>query len=469
MKNFKNFSLNKNNIAVTSLALGLALMPCAQVWAQEATPPLATQAAAPSATGSLTLSAALSEAEDGSPEIKRLKAVAERESWSKTQAMAGYIPHLSANYDHFMEAKYMREEVNLNGQLIDFPAAFPQDNLTLDLSWTVFDGFKTYNSYRAAELNSDAANLDLNRARFKLDRQLRTLYYQALAAQKLAEVAAQNVKTLESHLNIARLTEKSGYGTRFDVLRIQASLEEARAEEDAAQNNVVIARSALSEAMGYETADERPLQGDLPVLQEKDIAHELNVAMDKRDDLQADMRREEAAGRMSTAAKGAWSPTVSLFAEEQYYRFGTFDPDIGSNGQYKNDYSVGFRLHWDIFDGGNTLASQKMASARYQEAAAELHKSLAHVPHEIETWKRTFNYNAALYRARLRALDESQESVRLATAGVKAGSRTHTEALDAELDLFRARGGVIRAQADAINALGNLELAVGYPLWAQNP
>lgn len=459
MKTLKEISQNKKVLGLLAAAVILSMMTTKKAQAQAQAP----------ATGTLTLPSAIAEAEDNNPELKRLKAVAERISWTKLDAMSGHLPHLSANYDHFMEAKYMRETVILNGSPIDFPAGFPQDNLTLDVSWTLFDGFQSYNKYKAAELNSQAADLDVSRARFKLDRELRSLYYQALAAQKLAEVAAQNVKTLESHLSTVRLTERSGYGTRFDVLRIQASLEEARAEQDAAQNNVVVARSALSEGMGYEVADERPLQGTLPVLQENDIGHELTLALEKRDDLQADMRREEASSKMSFAAKGTWSPTVSLFAEDQFYKFGTFDPDIGSNGTYQNDYSFGIRLHWDIFDGGSSIAKQKIASAQYQEAQAELHKTLAHVPKEIETWKRTFTYNAALYRARMRALDESQESVRLATAGVKAGSRTHTEALDAELDLFRARGGVIRAQADAINALGNLELAVGHPLWTQNP
>jgi outer membrane protein TolC len=54
--------------------------------------------------------------------------------------------------------------------------------------------------------------------------------------------------------------------------------------------------------------------------------------------------------------------------------------------------------------------------------------------------------------------------VRLATLGLKAGTRTHTEVLDAELELFRARAGVIKAQADAMEAFINLELSLGEPL-----
>ena len=96
---------------------------------------------------------------------------------------------------------------------------------------------------------------------------------------------------------------------------------------------------------------------------------------------------------------------------------------------------------------------------------AETAKTLARLPREIDTWRRKFNYSVSLYKARLRAVAQFQESVRLAGIGLKAGTRTHTEMLDAELDLFRARGGLVRAQADAIEALGKLELASGRTLW----
>ena len=86
------------------------------------------------------------------------------------------------------------------------------------------------------------------------------------------------------------------------------------------------------------------------------------------------------------------------------------------------------------------------------------------MPKDIDTWKRKFTYNVALYRARLRALSEFQESVRLAEIGVKAGSRTHAEMLDAELDLFRARGGLVKAQAEVLEALSHLELALGHKI-----
>ena len=43
----------------------------------------------------------------------------------------------------------------------------------------------------------------------------------------------------------------------------------------------------------------------------------------------------------------------------------------------------------------------------------------------------------------------------------RAGTRTSSETLDAELDLFRARAGVVNAQVNASEAQIRLELALG--------
>lgn len=413
----------------------------------------------------LTLSQAISEAKDNSPELHQAKAKAERLSWAKFDALSTYLPHISAGYDHYFESHYMRQSVVFGGSAVDFPAAYPQDTLNISAEITLFDGLGGIQRFRSARLNAEAADLDLKHASSKLEQAVRNAYYQALASQKLSEVAEQNVKTLENHLSRAKITQRAGYGTSFDVMRIEATLEEARAEKEAAENNVHITRDALSELLGRRDTDERPLKGELPVFNANDIPKDIAIEIENRDDVQAQFKRDSAAEKQAMAAHAFWFPSLSVFADEQYYKFGNFDPAILQNDHYQHDWAVGLRLKWNLFDGGHSYAQQREAVAAADEARAETAKTLARLPREIDTWRRKFNYSVSLYKARLRAVAQFQESVRLAGIGLKAGTRTHTEMLDAELDLFRARGGLVRAQADAIEALGKLELASGRTLW----
>lgn len=413
----------------------------------------------------LTLSDAISEAKNNSPDLRMLQAKADRLSWAKFDALSTYLPHISASYEHYFDSHYMREGVIFGGQVVNMPAAYPQNTFNIDAEITLFDGLGGIKRFQSARLNAEAADLDLKHASTRLEQAVRNAYYQALASQKLAEVAEQNVKTLENHLSRAKITEKAGYGTGFDVMRIEATLEEARAEKEAAENNVHITRDSLTELLGKKEADDRPLKGELPVFNSNDISKNIAIEIENRDDVQAQLKRDAASEKAATAAHAFWFPSLSVFADEQYYQFGNFDPLIQPNDNYQHDWAVGLRLKWNLFDGGHSYAQQREAVAAAAEARAQTEKVLTQLPREIDTWKRKFDYSVSLYKARLRAVTQFQESVRLAGIGLRAGTRTHTEMLDAELDLFRARGGLVRAQADAIEALGKLELASGHTLW----
>jgi outer membrane protein TolC len=281
-----------------------------------------------------------------------------------------------------------------------------------------------------------------------------------LAAQALLEVANQNIFTLEQHLSIANVSQRSGISTRFNVLRIEALLEEARSEKILAEDNAVLARKNLFLAMGTKD-DNRALQGLLPVPHSEVMPAGLNPAFRERDDIKAQLDRESAAQKAGQAAGAFWWPKLLLYVDDEYYKYKAFDPVIIETPDFKLAYTVGVRLTWNLFDGGASLARQQEAGYRAEEAAQASRALLLRAAEDFEMWKRRFIYNTGLYRARLRTEEKSQESVRLATLGLKAGTNTNSEVLDAELDLFRSRAGIVRAQMDAAEAQINLELATG--------
>lgn len=408
----------------------------------------------------LSLNNAIKQALDQSPKIQSLQQAAESASWKKLEALSGHLPHISIEADQYLEAKYERMNVEFNGATINFPAAYPQSVINFDVSLTLFDGLGTINAYRAAGMSAEAADFDLKQAKFQLEEEIKKLFYHALGAKLLSEVALQNIVTLEQHLAIAKASNRTGYTTSFEVLRIEAQLEEARAEQLLADDNVSIARDELSKAMGLE-GDPRPLVGQLPVPIAQTFKINGTKAFEDRYDVKALVQREKASDRQSAASAAFWMPKISIFGEEQFFKFGNFDPVILPDANFENAYSLGLRLTWNLFDGGASIARQQEAIANSKQAAAATRAVVLQIPSEVRKWEKRYQYNSALYRARLTTISKSQESVRLATIGVKAGVRTHTEVLDAELDLFRARAGAVQAQIDASDAKINLEQALG--------
>jgi outer membrane protein len=411
----------------------------------------------------LSLSRAVEEALAQSPEVLGTQADRDAASWKKLEMLAAHLPHLSANAEHFFSAKYSNLNVLFGGSKVVFPSAFPQTTLTLDASLLIFDGFSSVNRYRAAVLETEAAELRLARARFVVGAEVRVKYYQALASQTLLGVAGQNIKSLQEHLELAQAMDRSGYSTRFDVLRVQAQLEEAQAERLLAIDNAALARRALARVMGT-TDDRRTLVGTLPEPVGSDVSPDLTLETAERTDLAAAQRHEAAVNRITSAESRFWVPTLSLFAQKMFYKYGDFDPAILPNATYQDSYAVGVRLKWNIFDGGASFARSEEARASDVKNAQLTRAAFLNAPEDFENWKRKFIYNSALYEARKKTVAKSEESVRLAKIGLKAGVRTSTEWLDAELELFRARAGLVRAQADADEARVELELALGHRL-----
>jgi outer membrane protein TolC len=418
------------------------------------------------ATGAsaLTLPQAQESARQHNPELTKLRLTAESAGWKQSEALAGQLPHVDLKATHFLGAKYGRLGVEFGGTAVEFPSGFPQTDAELDASWVLFDGFGAWGGYRAGGLNAEAAQLELRHAQAHLDQAVKVRFYKALAAQLLVDVADQNIKTLEQHASLADASERAGFATRVDVLRIDSQLEEARAEKLLAEDNAVLARRDLDQALGQESGGQA-LEGSLPLPETGKVAASLSLDASQREDTLALRRREEALESLQSAASaGVWAPRLSLFGTEQFYKYGNFDPAILPNDSFQNSYAYGLRLSWGLYDGGADWARLQQSKASLAMAVESRRRQSLAAADEFEAAKRHYIYNTALYQARLRSVEKSEESVRLAILGVKAGAQTQAQALDAELDLFRARAGVIRAQADAAEAMAALELALGRTL-----
>jgi outer membrane protein TolC len=427
--------------------------------ANPSAPLSATPGTAPSDSGSdsLGLSQALQQAVGQSPVFGRAEAEAAEMGWGRVGAASQFLPHLSLDATRF----FLSDFQTLPFQGLTFPEVFPYAGLGLNASWTLFSGGSRFKSLGAAGLNSEAADLERDWALFKLKQDVRLKFYQALGAQKLAAVSDENVKTLEDHLKMVQDLLDNGRATRFDLLRVEVQLDDARTEQLSAQDRLVMARRALASAMGMEQ-DSRPLAGDLPPPQDAPTGA---LSLDDKPDVKAKLLKAEAAQDASAAAAAHWLPTVSLIGAYQWYENGynladhVMDPaDTSAHG---TDYNLGLAASWELFNGGGSLAAQMEASKRAQAALDEARQTRLQASYDRDFWRRRLAYSAAVYKAKLADVDKAAESVRLAVLGEQAGTRTATEVLDAELDSFRASAGVVSAQMDAAEALINLELALG--------
>jgi outer membrane protein TolC len=426
---------------------------------------LTAQAAEIVSSAPLGIDTAIQEALRDSPSIQSSEAAVSQSSWHKFQMVGnGFLPKVSAGFNHFFGESYEDTAINFGGTFLTFPGAFPTNVLTVNATIPIFDGLANINNIQAASYEKTAAEQELDRAKFQLGQEVKLAFYQALAASLLESVAQENVKTLEDHLKDVEIQRHGGAATKYDSLRVSVQLSEGRADLIDAVDNGVLARKKLTVLLGLDD-DNRPLQGTLP---DPDISHakdlELSGTPAERSDIQALDLRAQAADKTRAAQNSWFIPSVALAGQYNYYELmneSTVDGSVNGSGNYRSAYSVSLAVTWNLFDGGVALAQSRQAAYRQIQAEKKTEEARIQVPYDFSYWKKRFLSNTDHYQARKYDVERSEESVRLAKEEERAGTRTSTETLDAELDLFRSRAGVVNAQVNALEAQIRLESALG--------
>ncbi|MBS1986253.1 MAG: TolC family protein [Bdellovibrionales bacterium] len=401
---------------------------------------------------------ALGDGQSHSPRVQRAQSVFDEQGWRRTESLSGFLPKLSLSANHFFSTKYQFDNVNLGGAPLQIPLIYPTTSLTVDVSLPLFDGLQNIHRYSAASWGKDAAEAELDWTRFQVNQDIRLKFYQALAAQRIESVASENVKTLEDHLRRVRELKRAGTSTQYDVLKVEVQLHEAQSEDLAAQDNVLTSRSRLAEAMGLAT-DARPLAGEMPHPQPAKIQPLVLPVGYVRKDLQALDARVEASDQLDRANGAYWVPKVGLGA--QYVSYNNINSAWTDKDSFRSAYNVGIFLNWNIFDGMASIAKSRETAEQQVQTEKTAMLARLHQPVDFEYWKRRYLYSAAVFEAKTSDVEKARESVRLANEGLRSGVRTHTDVLDAELELFRAQAGSVTSQLNAAEAWINLELAMG--------
>jgi outer membrane protein TolC len=418
----------------------------------------------PAAHGqALSLQQALDMAGKNSPEVQRAEAAQEEAHWRKVESYSTYMPTINAQADHLLDKKYVFLDLNFLGNPVSFPNIMPTTTYSLEAEWSLFDGFAGTDRVRAARSLESAATEESQWAAFKVLREVTLQYYRALAAKTLQTVSENNLATLKDHLKDVNALRHSGLSTNYDVLRVEVQVDEAESELLNAQDNTQLSKSKLAETLGSDSAVDT--QGQLPELK-ADLTAKLQPQPAARPDLQALAQRVQGLDYMERADSRHWVPQLLVYGDYLYYNNRNDQYDDWDN--FRNAYSLGVRLRWNLFDGFKDTARDHQALAQKVQSEKTLRAQQLKAKQDVEVWTRKFKYFSSVYKTRQSDIGKAKEAVRLAREGRKAGARTNTDLLDAEADLYRAQAGAINAQLGAIEALINVELATGQPLYNFN-
>ena len=161
------------------------------------------------------------------------------------QALAGYRPQIVASLSAGLQA--VRDL--LPGNTIQTATLKPW-TIGVTVTQTLFNGFKTANSVRVAELQVQSGREALRNVGQGVLLDAVTAYSNVLANQSLVEAQRANVAFLRETLGIAQKRLNAGDVTPTDTAQAEARLSRGLADLNAAEVNLAISQATYTQVIG---------------------------------------------------------------------------------------------------------------------------------------------------------------------------------------------------------------------------
>ena len=329
---------------------------------------------------------------------------------------------------------------------------------------SLYEGGRILSALRAARLTRERSLLDYDTVVANTIVDAQVAYYDVLLALEQITVQEASVELLTSELADTRRRYDAGTVPRFNVLRAEVELANARPKLIRARNSYRIAKNNLINQLGFnvpkETLEDVPLtlSGKLVAEPYKlDLLQAIALAQQKRTEL-GSLRKTQALRKEDIVnAKAPYRPSLQAFGGYDVHN-SQLSQDIGYED---HGWIVGALMTWSLFDGQRTKGKVVEATALYERAGVDVDDTSRRIDLEVRTAHSNFIEADEVLKSQEKVVEEAEEALRLARARNEAGTGTQLDVLSAQTALTEARNTQAQALHDYSVARARLERAVG--------
>ena len=394
---------------------------------------------------------ALAKAYQTNPQLNAERARQRATDENVPQALAGYRPQIVASLTAGLQAVR-----NLLPDNTVQSANLKPWTIGVTVTQTLFNGFKTANSVRVAELQVSSGREALRNVGQGVLLDAVTVYTNVLANQSLVTAQRSNVAFLRETLAITQKRLNAGDVTPTDTAQAEARLSRGLADLNAAEVALAISQATYTQVIGNAPAQLGPAETvDRYLPRSRDDA--TGLAFRQHPAVMAAAFDVDVASTSIRVAESSLMPTITLQGGASRSR----DSDPSLSTFATDQASVTTQLTQPIYDGG--MAASRTRQAKEISAQSRL------VLDQVRNQARTAAIGAWVANEGAKvAVTASESEVRAATvalAGVQreaaGGQRTTVDVLNSQQDLILAKARLIGALRDRVIASYTLLSAIG--------
>jgi outer membrane protein TolC len=329
---------------------------------------------------------------------------------------------------------------------------------------SLYEGGRILSALRVARLTKERSMLDYQTAVADTVVQVEVSYYDVLLTLQQITVQEASVELLTSELADTTRRYDAGTVPRFNVLRAEVELANARPKLIRARNSYRIAKNNLVNQLGFnvpkEALEDIPLTlaGKLTAEPYKiELPLAIALALERRTELSA-LRKTQALRKEDIVnAKAPYRPSLQAYGGYDAHN-SLLSHDLTDT---KNGWIAGVLMTWSLYDGNRTKGKVIEATALYERAGVELDDAGRRIELEVRTAYSNFIEADEVLKSQEKVVEQAEEALRLARARSEAGTGTQLDVLSAQTALTEARSTQIQALHDYSVARARLERAIG--------
>ena len=336
---------------------------------------------------------------------------------------------------------------NLNQQQ-SFGISDKSWNVNITARQVLYAGGQVRAALKIAKFTEDSSYFLLRDTVDRIIAQTRSQFYDVLLNRALITVQEESISLLSDQLKDQQNRLDAGTVPRFNVLRAEVELSNARPDLIRARNSYLIAQLQLAKTLGLDPGPSgKPTfhcTGEFQIIERPlGLLNALQLAREKRAFLKVQRQQILIAKEQIKVALAGYKPRFDASAGYEF-RNSRLSAELD---KVVDGWFYGVTGSWNIFDGLETAGKAQQARAQLESAKINYDDSVQKV--ELEVQQSYANLHAAreTIRSQQKNVEQALEALRLSNERFSAGAGTQLEVLDARVALTKARTTEIQSRA----------------------
>jgi outer membrane protein len=417
----------------------------------------------------LTLEEAVTLALERHPDVAKAQAAADALKGKIREVRSQALPQITfdANGNRARDPSFLNSPTfdNFPEELRNAiqPAASNLFMYSVSVKQPLYTAGKVGTALKLASVESAGAEVDINRTRQDLAREVVRSYYGLMWAERYKGLVAETQEQRKLHADMARTRLKNGVATEVDVLRSQVAVSNGAPELVRADNAIRQTRALLNFYLVRPLEYPTKVVGDFP--DKAWDAWDLDALMRDASLRRPELERLRIATRSAAIQLDLAKAESSMRLDSNFsYGISARKPENFFNSLFAS-WRFGVSFTFPLFDGFRRSGMIYQARANQRAVQLELEKVEQQVRLALQQGTDELKAATETVTAARANIEQAERVLRMTQDNYRYGAATTLDIVDAQTALSVAKNNLLRGLYDHTIARANLLWTQGRNPW----